>query len=191
MTSPCPSVDQLARALEAVGQLIAGIRDDQWSVPTPCTEWNVRDLVGHLVGTNRVIAAVLTDQALPKRGTNPLGDDPVGAYRDSGRVLQAIVDRPGVLERTYQGPLGPAIGAVRLNWRIADLLVHGWDLAQATGQPVKLPDDLVAQALIFVRTELPTQSRAGRFDPAQPVDDDAPLLDQLVAFAGRAVKPGE
>jgi uncharacterized protein (TIGR03086 family) len=67
MTPRPPSVEQLGRALAAVGHLIAGIRDDQWSAPTPCTDWTVRELVTHLVGMNRVFAALLNGQAPPDR----------------------------------------------------------------------------------------------------------------------------
>lgn len=188
MTSPPPSVEQLSRALSAVGHLIAGIRDDQWSVPTPCTDWTVHDLVNHLVGVNLVFAALLSDQAPPERGTDCLGENPAGAYRDSGVAVQAAFDQPGVLERTYHGPLGAASGAERLHLRIADLLAHGWDLAQATGQAAELPEDLAEQALVFARVQLSTMPRTGRFSPAQTVADDAPAIDRLVAFLGRPVR---
>jgi uncharacterized protein (TIGR03083 family) len=57
MTAPPPSVEQLARALAAVGHLIDGIRNDQWSASTPCADWTARELVTHLVGMNRVMVA--------------------------------------------------------------------------------------------------------------------------------------
>lgn len=190
ITSPPPSVEQLARALAAVDHLIDGIRDDQWSAPTPCADWTVRELVTHLVGVNRVMVAVLNDQVPPKRGADPLGDDPAGAYRDSGAAVRAAFERPGVLEQINHSPLGAATGAERLHWRIADLLAHGWDLAQATGQPAELPEDLAEQALTFARTQLSTMPRTGRFDPAQTVADDAPAIDRLVAFLGRPVSTG-
>jgi uncharacterized protein (TIGR03086 family) len=85
------------------------------------------------------------------------------------------------------GPLGSASGADRLHWRIADLLTHGWDLTQATGEPIELPDDLVEEALIFVRDQLPNQPRAGRFADPQPITDTAPAIEQLAAFTGRPV----
>jgi uncharacterized protein (TIGR03086 family) len=187
MTPPPPSVDQLTRALSAVGQLIDGIRADQWSAPTPCTDWTVHDLVNHLVGMNLVFVAMLSNQALPERGTDRLGDDPAGAYRASGAAVQTAFEQPGVLERTYQGPLGDATGAQRLHIRITDLLAHGWDLAVATGQSAELPEDLAEQALAFSRAQLATMSRTGRFGPEQTVDDDAPAIDQLVAFLGRPI----
>lgn len=105
--------------------------------------------------------------------------------------MQAAFDQPGVLERTYHGPLGAATGAERLHVRIYDLLAHGWDLAQATGQTVELPGDLAEQALTFVQIQLSTQPRSGRFGPAQPVSDDAPAIDRLVAFLGRPVNAGQ
>ncbi len=186
-TPPPPSVEQLGRALSAVGQLIARVRDDQWSAQTPCTEWTVRDLVNHLVVGNLVFAALLRDQPPPERGADHLGDDPVAAYRDTGAALQAAFAQPGVFERAYPGPLGIASGADRLRIRVADLLAHGWDLAQATDQPAELPEDLAEQALAFVRTQLTSSSRAGRFAPAQHVTDDAAAIDRLVAFLGRPV----
>jgi uncharacterized protein (TIGR03086 family) len=185
MASPHPITDDLTRALDIVGDLISGIGTDQWSAPTPCTGWAVRDVVGHLVGTNNAMIAVLSGEAPPPRGTPPPDEDLAGAYRDTGAALRAAVGQPGVLDRTVAGPLGTATGSVRLRWRVADLLVHAWDLGQATGQPAALPDDLVAAALAFVRAELTPQARPGRFDPPQPVAPDAPLLDQLVAFSGR------
>ena len=190
MTWPAPPVEHLTRARSAVSHLISGIRDDQWSAPTPCTDWTVHDLVNHLVGGNLVFVALLTDQAPPDRGTDHLGDDPAGAYRDSGIALQAAFEQPGVLQRTFHGPLGTASGAERLQIRIVDLLAHGWDLAQATGQPVELPADLAEQALTFARIQFATMPRTGRFGPAQIVADDAPAIDRLVAFLGRPVSAG-
>lgn len=186
-TSPQSAVEQLARGLSAVGRLIDQIRPEQWQAATPCTGWTVRDLVAHLVGMNLVFTALLNDQAPPERGIDRLGDDPAGAYRDSATALRAAFVQPGVLERTYTGALGDATGAERLQIRLYDLLAHGWDLAQATGQPADLPDDLAEQALIFAQAQLATQPRTGRFAPAQPVADTAPAIDRLAAFLGREI----
>jgi uncharacterized protein (TIGR03086 family) len=182
-----PPAEPLHRALAAVDPLVAGIGDAQWSAPTPCTEWTVRDLVTHLVGGNRMITAALRGEPLPTRGENPLGDDPLGTYRSSAAVLRDTVQMPGVLDRTYTSPLGTSTGAERVKWRTADLLTHAWDLAMATGQPLDLPEDLVEESLAFVTVALGEQSRSGRFGPPQPVAEDAPAIDRLVAFGGRSV----
>ena len=186
------SVEQLGRTFAAVGELITKVRPEQWSAPTPCTDWTVRQLVDHLIGMNRVFAALLADEPPPPRAAaDHVEDDPVRAYHDSAATLQSAFGQPGVLQRTYQGPLGTATGAERLQIRLYDLLAHGWDLAQAIGQPAELPDDLAEQSLAFVRTQLSEQARPGRFGPAQLVAGQANAIERLVAFLGRPVSTGE
>jgi uncharacterized protein (TIGR03086 family) len=185
-----PTVEQLGRAFAAVGDLIAEVRPEQWSAPTPCTDWTVRRLVDHLIGMNRVFAALLAGEPAPQWAADHSEVDPVRAYRESAARLRAAFGQPGVLERTYRGPLGAATGAERLQIRLYDLLAHGWDLAQAIGQPAALPDDVAEQSLAFVRTHLTEQARPGRFGPAQMVADDAPAIERLVAFLGRPVHTG-
>jgi uncharacterized protein (TIGR03086 family) len=185
-----PLVGQLGRAFDAVAALIGNIRAGQWSAPTPCPDWTVRQLVNHLIGMNRVFVALLAGQPPPPRPpADYIEEDPAGAYRDSAAALLAAFGRPGVLERAYSGPLGTATGAERLQIRLYDLLAHGWDLAQATKQPADLPDDLAAQSLAFARAQLTGPARAGRFGPAQIVDERAPAIEQLAAFLGRPVSP--
>ena len=134
----------------------------------------MRDVVNHLVGMNLVFVAMFEESPMPERGVDCLGTDRAGAYHRSAAALQAAAARPGILERSRATPLGVATGAERLQWRIADLLVHGWDLAQATGIASEPPDDLVEQALTFVGAQLPGQPRAGRFGDPQPIPDNAP-----------------
>ena len=191
MMDPAPSVDQLSRALRVVGDLVTGVGPEQWSAPSPCTDWNVHQLVNHLVAVNLTIASLLSGQVLPERGLDHLGDDPAGAYRASGATLRAAFDQPGILDRSFRGSLGTATGEELLQSRLYDLLAHGWDLAQATGQPAVLPEDLAAQALTFARGQLSTQPRTGRFGPAQPTTDDAPAIDRLVAFLGSSASAGD
>jgi uncharacterized protein (TIGR03086 family) len=182
-----PIVDDLARASAVVTDLIERVGAGQWAAPTPCVQWTVRDLVNHLVGLNLVLVAMFEGSPMPERGTDRLGADPGGAYRQSAAAWHTAATLPGVLARRQATPLGAASGAERLRWRIADLLVHCWDLGQATGVRAELPDDLVEQALTFVRAQLPNQPRAGRFDDPQPVSDSAPVIDQLAGFTGRPV----
>lgn len=177
----------LDRASAAVGDLIDQIDAAQWRAPTPCTEWNVREVVTHLVGINLVFVAILEEGPMPERGRDLLGVNPASAYRGSAAALQAAAARPGALERSHASALGVATGAERLQWRITDLLTHGWDLMQATGIEGELPDDLVEQSLEFAGAQLPNQSRSGRFADPQPIPDDAPPLDRLAAFTGRPV----
>ncbi len=101
--------EQLGRAFDAVADLISNIRAGQWSAPTLCPDWTVRQMVNHLTGMNRVFAALLACQPPPPRlSADHVEDDPAGAYRDAAAALQAAFGQPGVLERTYHGQLGTA-----------------------------------------------------------------------------------
>lgn len=190
-----PSVDRLARALHATGELIAAVGEDQWSNPSPCPEWNVRGLVNHLVFGNRMFAGILRGEPSPPvedlprlRAVDRLGDSPSAAHREAGAELLAAFSRPSVLERVFQAPIGNVPGMVMLHLRVTEELVHGWDLAHATGQPARLPDDLAEDELAFSRTQLDVNvPRSGRFGEAQPVADEAPAIDRLAAFLGRRI----
>ena len=99
-------VADLGRAFEAVGELIARIEPRQWEAPTPCTEWTARDVVAHLVGLNLVFTALLEGGPMPDRQDDPLGADPLAAYRTSAAAVTAAFGAPGVLDKTFSGPLG-------------------------------------------------------------------------------------
>jgi uncharacterized protein (TIGR03086 family) len=151
-------------------------------------------VVNHLVFGNRMFAGILRGEEPPPReslrqmqGVDQLGDDPPGAYREAAAALLAAFSQPGVLERVVQAPVGRIPGAVALHLRITEALVHGWDLARATGQPARLPDDLAEEELAFARgTSAPDVPRTGHpFGPIQTVPDDAPAIDRLAAYLGR------
>jgi uncharacterized protein (TIGR03086 family) len=180
-------VDELARALDLTGEVISAIGAEQWANSTPCPEWDVRELVSHLVGGNRLYTAAVRGEQPPPDAQAPVGDLPA-AYRDSGRELVAAFRRPGALEESCTVPIGAVPGIAALHLRITELLVHGWDLAMATGQPAHFPDDLAEQELTFSRTKL-GDIPPGRqpFAPSQPVAEDAPAIDRLVACLGRSV----
>jgi uncharacterized protein (TIGR03086 family) len=182
-------VDQLGTALEAAEELIAGITPEQWSGPTPCTDWDVRTLVTHLSNGNHLFASALQDGASsPVR--EPAGltedDDVVADYRDSAEAVLAAFRDPGALGRMVEVPFGTVPGAVALHLRLTEVLVHGWDLARATGQVTDFPEDLAEQELAFTREALAAMP-PGRspFAPPTPAPDTAPALDRLAACLGR------
>jgi uncharacterized protein (TIGR03086 family) len=180
-------LDRLARSFAAVGELIDAIRPDQWSAPTQCMDWTVHRLVEHLVGKNLVFTAVLAEQP-PPRGDGVPSEQLARAYRESAAVLLDAFGQPGVLDRSYQGPLGFATGAERLKIRMYDLLAHGWDLAQALGRPADLPEDAAEESLAFARADgRAVRPGGGCFGPARHVADVAPAIVRLAAFLGRDV----
>ncbi|HET9897268.1 MAG TPA: TIGR03086 family metal-binding protein [Streptosporangiaceae bacterium] len=180
---------QLAQAIEVTGQVVAGIADDQWHSPTPCSEWDVADVTRHLVDGNYAFAAIVTGQ--PRESAARAPGSAAGlpaAYRAAGAALTEAFGQPGSLERIVAMPIGEVPGIAALHLRVTELLTHGWDLATATGQDVEFPGDLAAAELAFTRAQLGNVP-PGRFPFAPPrqVAEDAPAIEQLVACLGRDV----
>jgi uncharacterized protein (TIGR03086 family) len=190
--------NRLSQALDATGTIVSDIREDQWSNPTPCPQWSVRTLVNHLVVGNRMSARTVRGEAPPPweelrhlYDTDQLGTDPLRSYREAGSELLDAFSQPTVLERVFQAPVGVVLGTVLFHLRLTELLIHGWDLAHATGQATTFPEELVTEAFAFSSgPTAPNVPRTGHpFGPVQTVADDAPAIDRLAAYLGRAVPP--
>lgn len=180
------SIEQLASALDTTGDVMASIAAGQWTLPTPCSEWSVSDLAYHLVTGNDRFTSALGGRAPVTAVVQE--DDLPEAYRRSARELLAAFGRPGALARNIDVPIGTVPGVVALHLRITEILVHGWDLAQATGQPASFPEALAEQEIAFSRAKL-DDIPAGRrpFASPQAVAEDAPAIDRLAACLGRRV----
>ena len=183
----------LATALDGTGRLVAAVTEEQWALPTPCSDWTVRQLVNHVVGGNRLFTRVLSGEPLPPRdqlgaraAEDQLGTDPAAAYAGSAADLLSALRAPGVLAGTYTVPAATLPGPAIVHLRTVETLVHGWDLARATDRPAPFPEALAEGELAFSR-DLLGRIPEGRhpFGTSQPVDDDAPAIDRLAALLGR------
>ena len=187
---------ELAEALELAGRLVAGVKPDQWESPTPCTEWNVRQLVDHLVSGHQLVARVLRgdpfEQAVAavRSVDDRLGDDAAAAYDASAREVLAAFTAPGVLQRLVRVPFGTVPGAVALHLRIVECLVHGWDLATAVGASFDPPAPLVEQEIAFsgpLLGQVPPERLV--FASSRSAAEGAPPIERLAALLGREPAP--
>jgi uncharacterized protein (TIGR03086 family) len=170
---------------QIVAGLIANLTPDHREMPTPCTEWTVHDLIEHMCQGGHMIAGGLQGQAPPEVAPDYLANGPAQGW-SSVMAHMAEAATPDALAATHQMPFGEVPGEVALSVIVADQLTHAWDLARATGQEVDVDDELAAWALATWQAVVPAESRTGDgFKAAVPVDDDAPVLDQLVGYTGR------
>ncbi|HEY7146345.1 MAG TPA: TIGR03086 family metal-binding protein [Streptosporangiaceae bacterium] len=184
-------VAQLAQALDDAEQLIAGVHDSQLTAPTPCAEWEVRTLIGHLVSGNEAFAAIMAGQPRPAPAAGPdqrSAASLLSAYREAAGPLVVAFSQPGALERVVTVPFGTVPGQVALHLRLTEILVHGWDLASATGQVPRFAAGTIEQELAFSTRALADVPPGRRpFAPSTHVPVGAPPLDQLAALLGREV----
>ena len=171
------------------GQRVAGVRAEDFGLPTPCTDWDVRALLAHLVAAIWYFKALAAGERvadLMRSLTDLVGDDPFASYDQAARAGLEAWGAPGALDRTYRLPMGERSGSEALRIHQADLLLHGWDLAEATHQDSTIASALAAFALETERWFVqPAMRGAGRAYAAERSAADDSDVGRLLAFAGR------
>jgi uncharacterized protein (TIGR03086 family) len=169
-------------------RVVAAVREDQLADPTPCTEWRVRDLINHLVTGNLLFTAIVAGTERPDRSRDHLGDDPHAAFRDSVSRLSEAFAKYDVLSGTYATPVGEGPGALLVQMRMCELVVHGWDIARATGQSTDFDPVVVAAARAgYERSPHLPRGEGKPFGEVKPAPAGATDADRLAAFLGREV----
>lgn len=205
-TAPGPGDPRatFARAVELGGTVIANTRPDQLDLPTPCTEMDVRALLGHLVTVlQRVAAGGRGDdpETWPEAVTGVVDDAWPAAWYAAAHEVQAAWTDAAVLTREVRLPWDTMVGADVLGMFLNEVTVHTWDLARATGQEPDWDDEVVAAAFTAIRAIMPAEGRTELYESyerelppgmwkepfalAVEVADDAPVIDRLVAWNGR------
>jgi uncharacterized protein (TIGR03086 family) len=178
----------LDRATQVFAQLVDNVRPDQLAAPTPCPDVDARTLIEHLIEGSWYFTALLTEVRAADRAPEP---EPLpAAFRAASGQMLAAFNVPGRLARDYDPPVGSPSGrssGTRLaKVRLIELVVHGWDLARATGQHVDAFPANLCEHSLSVAHELYTDRGAG-FGSPQPVQETAAAVDKLAAFLGRQV----
>ncbi|MFC8199104.1 TIGR03086 family metal-binding protein [Streptomyces sp. NPDC057298] len=178
----------LSGVLSKTGDLIEGVEPGQLASPTPCGEYDVEALVGHLVGWLLLFEARCDGRAYdadPAR--HRCGADPAGEFRAAAAGLVAGWEKYGFdREVALTGASGlPA--AMVFDMALMEFTVHGWDLAVATGRPVPFTEREAAEVLARAEVTLPPRYRGEgmSFGDIVPVPRDAPAVDRLAGFLGR------
>lgn len=180
----------LAPQTAEVVRIAAGVRDDQLTGPTPCPDLSVAALLHHLVTLADAFRRAAEKQPQPS-GPMPDADQLPADWREllpqRLDALAAAWRQPSAWEGSTEiaGMTlpGATVAVVALN----EVLVHGWDLAAATGQDYRA-DDVSAQACLDFAVEIEANApemRNAMYGPVVPVPEDAPLLDRLIGQTGR------
>lgn len=174
MDTPHRAIVVLSRALDQAGDALAMVHADDLDKPTPCADWTVRELVGHLVTTPGHFLQLARGEEVDWSETPEVGDH---GWADTFRTTADD------LIHHWHGL--PDDQAAQADWQSAELGVHTWDLVRAVGRPMPLDPEVAERGLAFMQQGLTADNRGPAFGPAVPVADDAPAYDRLAAWAGR------
>jgi uncharacterized protein (TIGR03086 family) len=180
---------QMTDAADAAARTVGNVRTDQFSDSTPCTEWDVRTLLNHLIlwtsysAERRAHGESVSEELMAKDfAAEP---DFAATYRAQlDRALAAWAD-PATWERdlNVMGSATPAADVAAL--LIAEMVLHGWDLAVATGQSYTVGDKAATAALAAVEANAELFRQYKGFADPVPVPAGAPVLDRVLALSGR------
>ena len=190
MTSRTTTMGELyVRAMESAARFVSGVRAGQWHDPTPCTEWDLRILVNHMTYENLWAAELFPGKTMAEVGDrfdgDVLGDDPVGAFNRSVEAASAAVSVPGAMEAVCHLSFADVPGSEYAKQLFVEMLVHGWDVARASGQEAALDAALVDVGLPIAEEAMRLAAGSGAIAAPVPVADDAPAQTRLLAFLGR------
>jgi uncharacterized protein (TIGR03086 family) len=179
------TIDDAKLAFDNTARIVQGVRADQWQLSTPCAKWNVRDVVNHVTGVMEMFEASTRGEEPPhERDVDVVGDDPVGAYV-RGANATIVAWRARGLDGTMRIRLGELPAPMALTINTTDAYLHGWDVAQATGQDSRLDETLCEELLAFMANLLPPSPRNEHFGEVVDVADGAPASERLLAYSGR------
>jgi len=192
------SMIDLEPAAREVTRLLDGVAEDHLSGPTPCPEYPVAGLLDHLMGLSLAFAWAARKTTATEGGSGGAGRPRPSAEHLDPNWRELLPRRLGELVEAWRDPAAwegmTEAGGVRLPGEVMgvvaldELVLHGWDLARATGQPFTC--DQVSTAAVFAFTSASAQpeqaaSRDGLFGPVVDVPEDAPAFDRALGFAGR------
>jgi uncharacterized protein (TIGR03086 family) len=186
--SPVELLELFQRAQAAFTDRVDAVEPDQWE-DEALPEWTVADLVAHMVTEMLWVAPLLAGEPyaegrFPDATTDLLGDDPFEGWESAADGALSAFAEDDAMMRTVHLERGPAPAVEYIQELIADLTVHTWDLARATGGDTDLDGELVTAALL-VGERLPEDGVPGLFDPPLDTSLEATPQARMLARFGR------
>jgi uncharacterized protein (TIGR03086 family) len=172
------------RRADIFEQKVAAVQPDRWGNQSPCTEWNARDVVRHIVFMHGIMIQPL-GRSLSAAPT--VDDNPLAAFKAARTDVEAVLADPALAGTEAGGHFGTMTVEQSIDNVISmDMVLHGWDLAKATGQDATMDPDEVARSMASPPSVPEEVLRSpGVMGPIVPVPEDAPIQDRLLGFLGR------
>ena len=171
------SLTVLTRALDQTAEVLDGVTTDRLADPTPCADWDVADLVAHLIAGPPNFVTMSTGGQPDWSATAELGDNWTTDFHSGADALVEM-----------WRAAGDSAQPSSMDWQTAEFAIHTWDLVQALDLTANLDPEVAQRGLDFMSAALSPDNRGEVFGPEVRIDGDASVYDRLAAFAGRPAK---
>jgi uncharacterized protein (TIGR03086 family) len=177
--------ERIEKATAVCGEAVKNVTPAQFTDPTPCSEFDVKDLLRHIIGGLSMLQTAASGGKAEMPPEDLVGDEPGAQYAEARTKLLATLAEPGVFDKTWAMPFGELPGQMMAAIAFMEHLTHAWDVKKATGQSTDLPDELVAECMTVVTPMEQMLRMPGVCGPPLEVADSASASDKLAAFMGR------
>ena len=181
--------EQLGHILPTITRMVDDILPEVLHNTTPCDRFDVGDVLNHMITLGGTFAYAFRGEEPPEIvAPETAGRVPVAEFRNTMADLLDAVNSPGAMERIVDTPVGQMPGETFARLVAFDGLVHGWDIARATGIGYRLPAEVIAEVDQFAHNALTPDMRDGdTFKEATTPPNDASPIERVAAFSGRTV----
>ena len=183
ITTTETAADRYRRLAGRLTDKVAAVPENRWDSPSPCEGWSAREVLRHVVDSEiQFLGRVGVD--VPEGPS--VDTEPAAAWRHTRDAVQKVLDDPTTADLQYETAMGTSTVATAFSTFYGiDLVVHGWDIAHATGIDATIPPEDVAMTHDFVKDAGDMLRSPNGFGPAITVPSDADDQTKLLAFLGR------
>ena len=186
---PAAVSDCYMKSLDSSIKFVSNVSSDAWGNDTPCSDWDVKAVVNHIVYENVWMVALFNGRTIEEVGDefegDLVGDDPAGVYLRTANEVKAILAEPDAMSRTCQISSGPVTGAEYSKQLFLDTLIHGWDIAVGSKQNATLDDYLVNMCTPLAQEIAGNEGYRAAFNEATNGSSSDNPQTRLLALLGR------
>ena len=168
-------------------KLMAAVGEGQWQDATPCTDWNVTQLVNHMISSAKNVTSIMGGEG-PQNFGDVIGDDPLAAFETAIGDAVAAMNEADAMTKLVTTRRGEQVAGEYALGQVQEMLVHGWDLAIATGQDAAMDPELLEVSYaraVRNRDRLRTGGSTAWGEGEADVSDAADLQAQYLGILGR------
>lgn len=186
-------LDAHTRAMGEFGSRVHQLRSGQLHNPTPCTEWDVRTLLNHLVSEQLWAPHILAGRTIEEAGDrfdgDQLGHDAVAAWDGAAARSKEAFNLNGALQGTVYLSYGDDDARTYAGQMTTDLAIHAWDLARGIGADETIDEELLSTIHDWTAPRAHALASSGLFAPPVPTSADASIQTKTLAMFGRQASP--